>query len=169
MLSRPRMVVTTRAGCDAFRKSAVRVVCTCPHVAVLICNSNAITDDRWTVSLNGRVAGEYNVGNEQRAMLILPELAQGLTITGRPGPCTVYDETYAPELNNVTGGNSIRLRMTLAEIKGFGNFGTVKFVCVCIADGVATLGDIGGDFTYSNPDPYVVGARLDYRVIVRDS
>jgi hypothetical protein len=81
----------------------------------------------------------------------------------------VYDETYAPELNNVTGGNSIRLRMTLAEIKGFGNFGTVKFVCVCIADGVATLGDIGGDFTYSNPDPYVVGARLDYRVIVRDS
>jgi hypothetical protein len=163
-LARPR--VTVPAGCDAWRKPAVGVVCTCPHIAVLICNSNAVTDDRWTVSLNGRAAGEYNVGNELRAMLILPSLAEGLTIAGRPGPCTVFDESYAPELNNATGGRSIRLRMTLAEKNGSGNFGTVQFVCVCIADGVATLGEVGGSFTYGNPSPYVVGSRLDYRVVV---
>jgi hypothetical protein len=163
-LARPR--VTVPAGCDAWRKPAVGVVCTCPHIAVLICNSNAITDDRWTVSLNGRAAGEYNVGDELRAMLILPDVAEGLPVTGHPSPCTVFDTTYAPELTNRTGGRSLRLRMTLAEIKGFGNYGTVQFVCCCVAAGLVTMGDIGGSFTYGNPSPYVVGSRLDYRVVV---
>jgi hypothetical protein len=158
-------MVTRIPGCNAFRAGeSLDVACTCPHVAILICNANAIRDDRWTVSLSGRAAGEYNVENELRAMLIMPESANGLTITGYPSPCTIFDTTYAPELD-VLGMK--KLRMTLAQIKGSGNFGTVQFVCCCIDETTATLGNVAAEFIYTNPSPYEVGTFVDYRFRLR--
>jgi hypothetical protein len=55
--------------------------------------------------------------------------------------------------------------MRLKNIRGAGNYGTVKILCARPEiDDTVTLVNVGGSFNYSNPSPYVVGSKLRFNL-----
>lgn len=144
----------------------VDVVCSTGILSVFVCNFNAITDDKWTMFVDGVEVGVYDVGNEARAAIILPLSAQGLTINGLTGRgCTVFDYYYTAALDTVRTKRSFKMR--LDQIKGAGNLGDVQFLCTTITETDVTLATTpAGSFTYVNPTPYVVGTVVPYTLRV---
>ena len=147
----------------------VTVICPSHLLSVYICNSNAVTDDKWSLWLDGVYIGMYDVGDEYRATIILPQSAMGKTINGLTGRgCSIFDYFYSSVLD--TTRTSHRLSMKLEQIKGFGNMGSVQFLCSTEDTTSITLATTpGGSFSYGSPTPYVVGAVVDYNIAVKDA
>jgi hypothetical protein len=153
----------TKCGQDTVRDCATLVDVVCADLlSVFICNSNAVTDDKFSLWLDGTYIGDYDVGNEARATIILPASATGKTINGLTGRgCTVFDYYYSTVLDTFATRRSFKMR--LEQIKGFGNFGLVQFLCTSQDLTTVTLASTpGGSFTYGSPTPFVVGTVVDY-------
>lgn len=144
----------------------VPLICPTRILSVFVCNSNAVIDDRWSLWLDGREIGSYDVGNEYRAAIILPLSAQGKTLNGLTGRgCTIFDFFYTSELDAPKARH--RFAMRLEEKKGAGNFGSVQFLCTTVTDTDATLAATpAGNFSYGNPTPYDLGVVVPYNLAV---
>jgi len=106
---------------------------------IMICNSNGVTDDSWDIKLNGTFVANYNIGNETRALIVLPLSAQGKTVAGVTGRgCTLFNYVYSDLLDTLSG--EIEMTMTIVALNGQGNYGTVEFACVAQDATTATLG-----------------------------
>jgi len=126
------------------RDCATRVplVCSTGMLSVFVCNSNAYTDDLFSLWLDGEYIGAYDVGMEYRAAIILPASASGKTLNGLTGRgCSLFDYYYSTALDNPSARH--RFDMRLEEIKGSGNLGIVQFLCTTITDTDATLAATG--------------------------
>lgn len=121
----------------------------CPSAfGIFICNSNAVTDDSWDIRLNGNFIGNYNIGNEARALVILPASAIGKSVSGLTGRgCTLFNFVYSSLLDSLSG--AITMTMEIVAINGSGNFGIVEFACVTQDASTATLGTTVNSVTYS--------------------
>lgn len=115
---------------------------------IMICNANSIQDDSWDIRLNGEYLANYNIGNENRALLILPLSAMGKTLSGHTGRgCSLFTIIYSDLLDTLSGG--IEMTMTIVYVNGSGNAGTIEFACVNQDATTATLGATLNSTTYS--------------------
>ena len=115
---------------------------------IYICNSNAIRDDSWDIKLNGNFIANYNIGNEYRALVILPTSAIGKSVAGLAGRgCTLFDFVYSSLLDTLEG--SILMTMEIVAVNGFGNEGTVEFACTQQDATTVTLGSTLNSVAYS--------------------
>ena len=146
----PRIIETTAKDCVAADTCGPGEVCfTCPDAfGILICNSNGIQDDSWDIRLNGTYVANYNIGNETRALLILPLSAMGKTLSGHTGRgCTLFTIVYSDLLDSLSG--LIIMAMTIVFENGSGNAGTIEFACVTQDATDAVLGTTVNSTTYS--------------------
>jgi ferredoxin len=140
----------------------VKCCATC-YPCIFICNSNAIQDDTWDLLIDGTLVGQHAAGNEYRATIVLPDLFTGKTINGHTGRgCNIFTWINTTALDTIK--NKYILNMRLAVIMGSGNLGTVQILCARpeIDDTVTLMPTPGGTFTYTDPDPYVVGTSVRY-------
>ena len=102
---------------------------------------------------------------ETRATVLFPQSLAGGTITGLDGRgCSVFSTIATPLLD--TARSTIVLTMRLAEQRGYGNYGTVAILCIRpdLSGAATILPEKGGQFTYGDPTPYVIGAEHRYRL-----
>jgi hypothetical protein len=137
------------------------------YPCLYICNENLAYDDDWELLINGTYIGDFNSTNNPDATIILPAFMNGKTINGAGAfGCAnpaYYTWIYTTELDAIESEYSFTMR--LQNIRGNNNFGTIKAICARLEiDDTVTLVNVGGSFTYENPVPYVVGAKLRYRL-----
>ena len=158
-------ITPTRCGdCALGDEVPVRCCATCLPV-VFICNSNAITDDVWDLLIDGILVGQHIAGMEARATVLLPQSLSSGTVSGLAGRgCSVFSTIVTPLLDEKR--SIIVLTMRLAEQRGYGNYGTVAILCARpdAGNGATILPLPGGQFTYGDPTPYVIGAERRYRL-----
>lgn len=122
----------------------------CSKPGIFICNSNGIQDDSWDIALNGTFVGNYNIGNEYRALVILPMSASGKTVQGLTGRgCTLFTVIYTTVLDSITG--YVDMTMTRVAINGSGNAGDVQFACTTQDASNVYLGTTVSSVAYTDP------------------
>ena len=163
----PPVAATQCGDCVLGDEVPIHCCATCLPV-IFICNSNAITDDVWDLLIDGVLVGQHIAGMEARATVLLPHSLAGGTVDGLSGRgCSVFSTIATPLLDSAR--STIVLTMRLAEQRGYGNFGTVAILCLRpdAGGGSTILPDPGGQFTYGDPTPYVIGAEHRYQLRVQ--
>ena len=165
----PSVTATQCSDCVLGDEVPIHCCATCLPV-IFICNSNAITDDVWDLLIDGVLVGQHIAGMEARATVLLPQSLAGGTVDGLLGrECSVFTTIATPLLD--AARPTIVLTMRLAEQRGYGNYGTVAILCIRPdAGGTATILPVpGGQLTYGNPYPYLIGAAHRYQLRFRVS